>query len=81
MEEYEPTDVDIARAEQEAADGVFGWSCNYDPSYNEDWHDDVRCNKGAEVIRPYLREWDDFVTEAELMESAREYEAKLNAGG
>ncbi|PPL18645.1 hypothetical protein [Microterricola pindariensis] len=57
-----------------------GWTCSYSPTMNDDWHDDAVCRNGNEVIRPYLREWDDFVTEAELMESAREYAAELNAG-
>jgi hypothetical protein len=56
------------------------WSCRYSPSVNEDWHDDVVCSNGLEGHRPYLREWDSFVTEAEIMESAAEYEALLNAG-
>lgn len=47
---------------------------------NEDWHDDAVCSNVSELHRPYLREWDDFVTEAELMESASEYAAELNAG-
>lgn len=57
-----------------------GWSCSYSPTMDDDWHDDAECRNGSEVIRPYLREWDDFVDEAELMESAHEYAAELNAG-
>lgn len=57
------------------------WSCFLSPTMNDDWHDDVLCQRGYEYQRPYLREWDDFVTEDELMESAREYEAQLNAAG
>jgi len=57
-----------------------GWSCHLDVTFNEDWHDDVVCTNGVEAHRPYLREWDDFVEEWELMESAAEYEAELNAG-
>ena len=58
-----------------------GWTCSYTPSMNDDWHDDAVCsNNGNEAHRPYLREWDDFVTEAELLESAREYAAELNTG-
>lgn len=56
------------------------WNCVYSPTYNDDWHDDVVCSNGAEQVRPYLREWDRFVTEVEIMESAREYEAQLNVG-
>lgn len=55
------------------------WTCAYRPTYNYDWHDDVLCSNGAERQRPYLREWDSYVTEYEIMESAREYEGQLNA--
>ena len=69
-----------APAERTAEPSVSTWTCHYSASYNNDWHDDVVCSNGAESERPYLREWDDFVTEAELMESAREYENQLNGG-
>lgn len=58
--------------------GTQGWECLYDPTFNHDWHDDVICERGNEARRPYLRGWDSFVTEDEIMRSAREYEAKLN---
>lgn len=61
-------------------DPVASWSCNYDVTHNDDWHDDVVCTNGQDALRPYLRDWDDFVTEAELMESAREFEDELNVG-
>ena len=54
------------------------WTCDYQPTYNDDWHDDVVCSNGTEQQRPYLREWDSFVTQAEIMESARQYERQLN---
>lgn len=54
------------------------WTCYYDPTMNRDWHDDVLCENGLEQDRPYLRPKDKFVTEAEIMRSAREYEKKLN---
>lgn len=57
-----------------------GWTCVYSPSLNDDWHDDVLCSNGFDQERPRLREWDSFVTEDEIMESAREYEAALNGG-
>ena len=56
------------------------WSCTYSPTYDRDWHNDVICRNGAETQRPSLREWDSYVTQDEIMESAREYEAQLNAG-
>lgn len=56
------------------------WTCFYDPTFNDDWHDDVVCSNGSERHRPYLRAWDSFVTEDEIAESALEYENELNAG-
>ncbi len=55
------------------------WVCRYSPTYDENWHNDVLCTNGLHEDRPHLREWDDFVTEAEIMDSAREYEQQLNA--
>ncbi|WP_167043493.1 hypothetical protein [Salinibacterium sp. ZJ454] len=71
---YTPDESEIPQPDFEV-----GWSCEYDPTYDDDWHNDVICGNGAESHRPYLREGDDFVTEAEIMESAHEYEAELNA--
>jgi len=58
-----------------------GWTCYSDVTLNDDWHDDVLCRNGDQVLRPYLREWDDFVTEGEMTESADKFEAELNADG
>jgi hypothetical protein len=57
---------------------VARWTCEYEPTMNYDWHDDVVCSNGEDSKRPYLRKWDDFVTRAEIMDSARKYENKLN---
>ncbi len=54
------------------------WVCSFSATYDRDWHNDVLCSNGTDEIRPYLREWDSFVTEDEIMESAREYERELN---
>ncbi|ANF31306.1 hypothetical protein A0130_06155 [Leifsonia xyli] len=56
------------------------WSCSYSPTFDRDWHNDVLCENRLQTERPYLREWDSYVTQDEIMESAREYEAQLNAG-
>lgn len=61
-----------------APEAAAEWTCNYAPTMNDDWHDDVICSNGIDQQRPYLREWDSFITEAEIMESAREYEEQLN---
>jgi hypothetical protein len=63
-----------------APEVVSAWVCVYSPTYDDDWHNDVECSDGVTIDRPYLREWDDFVTEDEIMQSAREYEDSLNAG-
>ncbi|WP_374947650.1 hypothetical protein [Agreia sp.] len=68
---YVPDDSEIPQPE-------IIWSCDYSPTMNEDWHDDVLCIRGGDQDRPYLREGDDFITEDEIMESAREYENALN---
>lgn len=56
------------------------WTCFYAPTYDRDWHNDVLCSNSTDSHRPYLRSWDSFVTEPEIMASAREYEQQLNAG-
>jgi len=55
-----------------------GWSCYFDVTFNNDWHDDIMCSNGSSYDRPYLRQDDDFVNEDELWASALEYEAALN---
>lgn len=87
VEDFEPSEAEknasMHEAETKFDDWLatqVGWVCSYEPTINDDWHDDVLCHKGKDSDRPYLREWDGFVTYDELMESAREYEATLNAG-
>ena len=86
-EDYEPSQAEIEDAMRESEArvreelGLGSWSCTYSATYNDDWHDDVLCSNGSESHRPYLREWDTFVEQWEIMESAAEYEAELNAGG
>jgi hypothetical protein len=55
------------------------WACIYAPTYDSDWHNDVLCTNGPKVQRPYLRRGDSYITEAEMRESAREYEDQLNS--
>ena len=78
----EPTQADVDQAARESDERMreqYGaWSCTLSVTYNDDWHDDVVCSNGIESRRPYLREWDDFVEEWEILESAAEYEARLN---
>lgn len=73
------SDPDTAPGPDSGEPGAAAWTCYYDATFNYDWHDDVVCSNGTEQQRPYLREWDDYVTEDEIMESAREYEQQLNS--
>ncbi len=54
------------------------WECSWDPTMNRDWHDDVICTNGVDWERPYLLPNDDFVTEDEVAQAAREYQDELN---
>jgi hypothetical protein len=56
------------------------WVCSWSPTYDDDWHNDVLCDNGIASERPRLREGDDFVEQAEMMESAKEYARQRNAG-
>ncbi|WP_029263996.1 MULTISPECIES: hypothetical protein [Microbacterium] len=81
----EPSQSEVDQAAEESYEqvreelGLDAWSCTISVTYNDDWHDDVLCRNGSAVDRPYLREWDSFVEEWEILESAAEYEAELNA--
>ena len=81
IEVYEPEpDYERYRDYEDYRGAVSGaWSCFYSPSYDNDWHNDIVCSNGVEEHRPYLRGWDSFVTEDEIMASAAEYENELNA--
>lgn len=57
------------------------WSCEYTPTINNNWHDDVLCSRGLEQLRPILLPNQNFVTEAEMRSAAADYESKLNANG
>ena len=54
------------------------WDCFWEPTINDDWHDDVLCVQGLESKRPILLKDRDFVTEDDMRAAAAEYEAKLN---
>lgn len=64
--------------EPEVRPELGAWSCEYAPTMDDDWHNDVLCSNGRDGHRPYLREWDSFVTYDEIMQSALEYDAALN---
>lgn len=77
-----PSDAEIAEAQQQAWEEPVDeeWSCWYDPTMNENWHDDVICTDGPTSHRPTLLPG-AFVTEEDMLLEASRYEAYLNAGG
>jgi hypothetical protein len=81
-EDEGPSDAEIAADQQQAWEEVTGqeWSCWYDPTMNENWHDDVICTDGPTSHRPTLLPG-EFVTESDMRAAAAEYEAYLNSGG
>ena len=55
--------------EQYSSGDDFEDRCEYDPTYNHDWHDDMVCDGE----RLYLLPDDDFVERGELEQAAREW--------
>lgn len=45
--------------------------CVYDPTYNDNWHDDMLCGGS----RPYLLPDDDYITRDEIEAAARRWES------
>ena len=56
------------------------WTCSWAPTVDQDPHNDVLCSNGIASERPFLRQWDEVVEKAEIMESARAYARQRNAG-
>lgn len=56
------------------------WTCTWAPTMDDDWHNDALCTDGATTERPYLRGWDDFVEQSEIMEAARAWARQRNGG-
>lgn len=80
--QYEPTEEQL-QAEADAAYDEYvadnaRWSCFYDPTMNDNWHDDVLCTNGVASDRPILLPDDSFIEYDEIMQAAAEYEAMLN---
>lgn len=74
----EPVYEEPSQAEIE--DAMRGaWDCYYDPSINDNWHDDVICRNGVDWFRPTLLPDSDFVTEAEMQAAGDAFETELNA--
>ena len=55
------------------------WDCFYEPTINDDWHDDVFCTNGVDSARPILLPDQGFVTEAEMIAAGEAYEVSLNS--
>lgn len=80
-EEYLEAEGDYYAEQQEAEYFASrGWQCFWDPTMNDDWHDDYLCSSGVNSVRPYLLPDDDFVEGWEIDTAAAEYEAYLNEG-
>ncbi len=75
-----PVVEEVEQVDEPAPEPEQLWSCIYLPTYDDNWHDDVICSNIIETHRPHLRDGDSYITESEMMESAREYEAELNLG-
>ena len=76
--EPEPVEV-IPDPPAEYVEPVVGWECYWDPTMNDDWHDDYMCTNGNSFDRPYLIPDDSFVERWEIDEAAHEYEVALNS--
>ncbi len=76
-----PQPLDEAAPTDEKIHDALGvaWDCYYDPTINDDWHDDVLCRRGFESIRPVLLPDSGFVTESEMIAAGDAYELQLNA--
>lgn len=75
-----PEYVEVQQEAPAAAPPVSeSWSCGWSPTMNEDWHDDVLCIKGVGSLRPSLLEDWEFVTQADMMNAAAEFEVFLNS--
>jgi hypothetical protein len=57
------------------------WSCVWDPTLDDDWHNDVECFDGRTRFRPNLLADVDQVDESQMRAAGEEYEDYLNAGG
>lgn len=78
-EEYLQDQGDYYYEQQRADDfAARGWRCYWDPTINDDWHDDYLCSNGANYDRPYLLPGDSFVEGWEIDAAAAEYENSLN---
>ncbi|PPL19215.1 hypothetical protein GY24_07080 [Microterricola pindariensis] len=84
-DDYEQSEEALAAegdyyADQQLAEdfAASGWRCFWDPTMNDDWHDDYQCSDGVNYDRPYLIPDDSFVERWELDAAAADYEAILN---
>ena len=78
-EEYLQAEGDYYADQQRAEDlAASGWRCYWDPTINDDWHDDYLCSNGVDFDRPYLLPDDPFVEAWEIDAEAAAYEDSLN---
>ncbi|MGW9629647.1 hypothetical protein ACWGST_03020 [Agromyces sp. NPDC055520] len=76
--ELEPVEVAPEPPVEYVEPAVERWECYWDPTMNDDWHDDYMCTNGSAYDRPYLIPDDSFVEQWEIDEAASAYEAELN---
>lgn len=71
----------VAPDEPASADAPGTWSCIWDPTRDDDWHNDVECFDGSIRFRPNLLTDIPKVNEQQMRDAGQEYENYLNAGG
>jgi hypothetical protein len=54
------------------------WTCFWNPTINNDWHDDELCQNGNQFLRPTLLPNSKFVTQDEMVAAGDAYAAQLN---
>ncbi|WP_374457045.1 hypothetical protein [Nocardioides sp.] len=63
-----------------ASSAASQWTCRWAPTMDHNWHNDALCSNGVKQVRPYLRPGDTYITQDELMRSARAWAAARNRG-
>jgi len=77
----EPATTPTSQASATTSGVAGAWSCVWDPTRDNDWHNDVECFDGTTRFRPNLLSDIAQVDESQMRAAGDEYEAYLNAGG
>ena len=59
------------------ASGAGEWACFWDPTTNDNWHDDMLCTDGVADVRPLLLEG-QFVTRDDMEAAGQRHADELN---